>query len=65
MASFNDAKILITELINYQPLQHFFTGFNESYDGDCVLVLDRGYRDALTTLDEYGIKYEMPSRSTV
>lgn len=60
-ASFNDAKILMTELQDHHQLRQFFTGFNESYDGDCIMILDRGYRDSLSCLDEYGIKYEMPS----
>lgn len=64
-ASFNDAKILMTELKDYHELRNFFTEFNDSYGGDCILILDRGYRDALSYLDDLGLKYEMPTLQQV
>ena len=62
MATVNDARILSTELEKYDELRNFFTQFSDKYEGDCVLILDRGYRDVLNTLDQYGLRYEIPSK---
>ena len=57
----NDAKIFETELTKNEEMRNFFSGYYESYDGDTIFLLDRGYRDVLSLLDELGYKYEIPS----
>ena len=57
----NDALIFKTELTQNVHMRQFFEGFKESYDGETIFVLDRGYMDVLGLLDELGFKYEIPS----
>ena len=57
----NDASIFRKELPDNFKLREYFQGFYESYDGDTIFVLDRGYKDVMGLLDELGFKYEIPS----
>lgn len=44
VAVLNDATILKEELKKDEKLRRFLTSFNENWNGEVKLVIDRGYR---------------------